>query len=98
MNPNPFAGTRQGSAAWLPQPASENLRTARDHFHGILKSHVEADYAYYGLAILDSITGQAEECLEHLSRSIELNAQNRIQARSDSDPRISHFGTPQRFR
>jgi tetratricopeptide (TPR) repeat protein len=58
---------------------------ARDHFNGILKSHSGADYAYYGLAILDSITGQAEECLEHLSRSIELNSQNRIQARSDSD-------------
>jgi tetratricopeptide (TPR) repeat protein len=58
---------------------------ARDHFHGILKKRADADYAYYGLAILDSITGQAEECLEHLSRSIELNAQNRIQARSDSD-------------
>src|ERR1700753_90126 len=44
-----------------------------------------ADYAYYGLAILESMTGQAEPCLEHLAKAIELSPHNRIQARSDSD-------------
>jgi tetratricopeptide (TPR) repeat protein len=58
---------------------------ARDQLDGILKKNPSADYAHYGLAILDSITGQAEECLEHLIAAIELNPQNRIQARSDSD-------------
>jgi tetratricopeptide (TPR) repeat protein len=58
---------------------------ARDQLEGILKKDAKADYAHYGLAILDSMTGQAEECLEHLIRAIELNPQNRIQARSDSD-------------
>jgi tetratricopeptide (TPR) repeat protein len=58
---------------------------ARDHLEGILKKYPSADYAHYGLAVLDSITGQAEECLEHLITAIELNPQNRIQARSDSD-------------
>ncbi len=58
---------------------------ARDQLEGILKKNARADYAHYGLAILDSMTGQAEECLEHLISAIELNPQNRIQARSDSD-------------
>jgi tetratricopeptide (TPR) repeat protein len=58
---------------------------ARDQLDGILKKNPSADFAHYGLAVLDSITGQAEECLEHLIAAIELNPQNRIQARSDSD-------------
>jgi tetratricopeptide (TPR) repeat protein len=58
---------------------------ARDQFEHILQSNTAADYAYYGLAILESMTGQAELCLEHLAKAIELNPRNRIQARSDSD-------------
>ncbi len=58
---------------------------ARDQFHRILKTNPSADYAYYGLAILESMTGQAEPCLEHLAKAIELSPRNRIQARSDSD-------------
>ncbi|MBV8631822.1 MAG: tetratricopeptide repeat protein [Silvibacterium sp.] len=58
---------------------------ARDQFDGLLRANPDADYAHYGLAVLNSITGQAEECLDHLSRAINLNPLNRIQARSDSD-------------
>ena len=58
---------------------------ARDQFQGILKTNPDADYAYYGLAILESMTGLAEPCLEHLAKAIELSPRNRIQARSDSD-------------
>lgn len=58
---------------------------AEEQFEDILAKSPMADYAHYGLAVLKSITDQPEECLSHLSRSIELNAQNRIQARSDSD-------------
>jgi len=58
---------------------------ARDQFQRILKTNPTADYAYYGLAILESMTGLAEPCLEHLAKAIELSPRNRIQARSDSD-------------
>jgi len=58
---------------------------ARDQFDGLLRTNPEMDYAHYGMAVLNSITGQAEECLDHLARAISLNPQNRIQARSDSD-------------
>jgi tetratricopeptide (TPR) repeat protein len=58
---------------------------ARDQFDGLLKTNPDTDYAHYGLAVLNSMTGQAEECLDHLARAISLNPQNRIQARSDTD-------------
>jgi tetratricopeptide (TPR) repeat protein len=58
---------------------------AREQFEAIIKKDARADYAHYGLAILESMTGQAEECLDNLTRAIRLNPRNRIQARSDSD-------------
>lgn len=58
---------------------------ARDHLNTVLSERPEADYAYYGLAVLDSITGRAQECLSNLARAIELNPRNRLQARSDND-------------
>lgn len=58
---------------------------ARDQFESLLKDDTLVDYAHYGLAILNSITGQAEECLDHLHKAIDLNPQNRIQARGDTD-------------
>lgn len=58
---------------------------ARNQFEGILAADHKADYAYYGLAILESMTSRAEPCLAHLAKAIDLNPRNRIQARSDSD-------------
>jgi tetratricopeptide (TPR) repeat protein len=58
---------------------------ARDQFNGVIGDDPRADYAYYGLAVLDSITGHPQECLDNLTRAIELNAKNRLQARSDND-------------
>ncbi len=58
---------------------------AREHFHEILLKDKSADYAFYGLALLSSMTGDTQKCIEHLSEAIRLNAQYRFQARSDSD-------------
>ncbi len=58
---------------------------AREHFNRILEEFPEADYALYGLALLDSITGRSQECLKNLARAIELNPKNRLQARADND-------------
>ena len=62
-----------------------NYEDARDQFESLLGNGLLVDYAHYGLAILNSITGQAEECLDHLHKAIEMNPQNRIQARGDTD-------------
>jgi tetratricopeptide (TPR) repeat protein len=58
---------------------------AREQFQLILKSNEKADYAFYGLAVLSSMTGDSHRCLEHLTEAIRQNPRNRIQARADSD-------------
>ena len=58
---------------------------AREHFSLILLDRSDCDYAFYGLALLASMTNSTHECLNHLEEAIRLNPRNRIQARSDSD-------------
>jgi tetratricopeptide (TPR) repeat protein len=58
---------------------------AREQFNSILEAHPEADYALYGLALLDAITGRTQDCLNNLGQAIELNPRNRLQARADND-------------
>jgi len=58
---------------------------AREEFNTILKHDNKADYAFYGLAVLASMTGDSHTCLEHLTEAIRQNPKNRIQARGDSD-------------
>jgi tetratricopeptide (TPR) repeat protein len=58
---------------------------AREQFEGILTGHPRADYAFYGLALLDAITGRTQDCLGNLAKAIELNPRNRLQARVDND-------------
>lgn len=62
-----------------------NYEEAREQLEEILAKAPQADYALYGLSILESMTGQTEQCLEHLSAAISINPQNRIHARVDSD-------------
>jgi tetratricopeptide (TPR) repeat protein len=62
-----------------------NYEDARGEFAAILKENDKADYAFYGLAVLASMTGDSHMCLEHLTEAIRQNPQNRILARSDSD-------------
>lgn len=58
---------------------------AREQLDSILGAYPSADYAFYGLALLDAVTGRAQDCLKNISRAIELNPKNRIQARADND-------------
>ena len=58
---------------------------AREQFGAILAAHPEADYAFYGLALLDAMTGRTQDCLGNLAKAIELNSRNRLQARVDND-------------
>lgn len=58
---------------------------AAEHFKEILLENNTADYAFYGMAILASLTSSSHECLQHLEQAIKLNPMNRIHARGDSD-------------
>ena len=62
-----------------------NYEDAREHLQAILLKEKSADYAFYGLALLSSMTGDADTCIDHLTEAIRLNGQNRFQARNDSD-------------
>jgi tetratricopeptide (TPR) repeat protein len=62
-----------------------NYEDARQHLKEILLKEKSADYAFYGLALLASLTGDHGTCIEHLTEAIRLNSQNRLQARLDSD-------------
>jgi tetratricopeptide (TPR) repeat protein len=58
---------------------------AREQLNQVLTDHPGADYAFYGLAVLEAITGRVQDCLTSLARAIELNPRNRQQARVDND-------------
>ena len=68
---------------------------AREHFRDILLEKDDCDYAFYGLALLASMTNSSHECLNHLEKAIRLNPQYRIQARADSD--FSNMAEDPRF-
>jgi tetratricopeptide (TPR) repeat protein len=58
---------------------------ARGHMEKILKQNSKADFAYYGLALLDCLANRSEDCLRNLTEAVKLNAANRFQARNDPD-------------
>ena len=58
---------------------------AREHLERILKQSPKNDFVLYGMAVLNCLTGRAEDALHFLHQSIEVNAANRFQARNDSD-------------
>jgi tetratricopeptide (TPR) repeat protein len=58
---------------------------AREQFNLILASHPRADFAFYGLALLDAMTGRTQDCLRNMGQAIALNPKNRLQARVDND-------------
>lgn len=64
---------------------SGHYEQARQHLEKILKQNGKADFAFYGLAVVDCLTGQVESSLKNLGEAIRLNAHNRFQARNDSD-------------
>jgi len=58
---------------------------ARAHLEKILKQNAKADYAIYGLAVLDCLQARVEDSLRHLDQAIRLNPAHRIHARNDTD-------------
>lgn len=58
---------------------------AREHLDGLLKQAPHADYVYYGMAVLDCLTGHFDNSLRNLAEAIRISPNNRFQARNDSD-------------
>jgi hypothetical protein len=58
---------------------------AREHLEKILKQSPKADYGWYGMGVLECLTGHCEDALKALAQAIRLNPATRFQARNDSD-------------
>jgi len=69
----------------ISQINAGDFEEAANQLKGILADDPNADFAFYGLALLYSITGKTQDCLDSLAQAIELNPKNRLQARSDND-------------
>jgi len=80
--PKGTAEQYDAAVALMNEGSFDQARTAIEK---LIKSSPEADYAHYGMAVLSCIAERPEEALRHLQKAIELNPQNRIQARNDSD-------------
>ena len=59
--------------------------TAREHLESLAEQKPTLDFVWYGLAVLECLTGRTAESLQHLGEAIRLNPGNRFQARNDSD-------------
>ncbi len=58
---------------------------AREHLEKIANQSPNLHFVWYGLAVLECLTGHTNESLQHLAEAIKLNPQVRFQARNDSD-------------
>ena len=58
---------------------------AREHMDRILKQSPKTEFVLYGMAVLNCLTGHAEDALHFLHQSIQVHPANRFQARNDSD-------------
>jgi tetratricopeptide (TPR) repeat protein len=59
--------------------------TAREHLENLSSQRPALDFVWYGLAVLECLTGRTSESLQHLAEAIRLNPGNRFQTRNDPD-------------
>jgi tetratricopeptide (TPR) repeat protein len=58
---------------------------ARENFEQLSKKSPKLDFIWYGMAVLNCLTGHFPEALTSLNEAIRLNPANRFQARNDAD-------------
>ncbi len=58
---------------------------ARENFELLTKKAPKLDFIWYGMAVLNCLTGHFPEALTSLNEAIRLNPANRFQARNDAD-------------
>ncbi len=58
---------------------------ARENFDILSKKSPKLDFVWYGMAVLNCLTGHFPEALSSLTEAIRLNPANRFQARNDGD-------------
>jgi len=58
---------------------------ARENFDVLSRKFPKLDFVWYGMAVLNCLTGHFPEALTGLNEAIRLNPANRFQARNDDD-------------
>ncbi len=58
---------------------------ARENFEAVSKKFPKLDFIWYGMAVLNCLTGHFPEALTSLNEAIRLNPANRFHARNDGD-------------
>lgn len=58
---------------------------ARENFEALTRKAPKLDFIWYGMAVLNCLTGHYPEALASLNEAIRLNPANRYQARNDAD-------------
>ena len=58
---------------------------ARENLETLTKKAPKLDFIWYGMAVLNCLTGHFPEALTSLNEAIRLNPANRFQARNDAD-------------
>jgi len=58
---------------------------AREQFELLTRKAPKLDFIWYGMAVLNCLTGRFPEALTSLNEAIRLNPANRFQARNDAD-------------
>ncbi len=62
-----------------------NYEGALNHYHRSLVQRPEADFIHYSIASSLAMKGETLEAIQALRKAIELNEDNRIYAKNDSD-------------
>jgi tetratricopeptide (TPR) repeat protein len=62
-----------------------DYRTAISHFGQAIQKHHDADYIYYSMAASMAAIGDHEAAIQNLRKAIELNEDNRVYAKNDTD-------------
>jgi len=83
-SPPPETPAEQVYAATVSLNAGDHV-TALHHLQRAVTADPDNDHAHYIMSAALSMRGRLDESLEHLQRSIELNPENRSQARQDPD-------------
>jgi tetratricopeptide (TPR) repeat protein len=59
--------------------------SARENFEALSRKSPKLDFIWYGMAVLNCLTGHFPEAISSLNEAIRLNPANRFQARNDAD-------------
>lgn len=81
----PVLGNDQLYTLGVMEHNQGNYERAISHFRQSLEKNINSDHIYYSLAASLAMMGEPAEAILNLQKAIELNEENRVFAKNDSD-------------